>query len=71
MMRIFSHAVIAALLLVVGFSAASAASMDASTFSCKDLTEKNESTDKTAQYGASVILYWMAGFKPPKSRAPS
>jgi hypothetical protein len=63
MMRIFSRAAIAALLLVVGFSAASATSMDASTFSCKELTEKNESTDKTAQYGASVILYWMAGYQ--------
>jgi hypothetical protein len=63
MMRFFSRAVAAALLLVFTFGAASAASMDASTFSCKELAEKNESADKTAQYGASVILYWMAGYQ--------
>jgi len=63
-MRLLLRAIAAALLLVTGASAASAEmTIDASTLSCKDLTEKNQSTDKTAQYGASVILYWMAGYQ--------
>ena len=63
-MRLLLRAIAAALLLVAGASAASAEmTIDASTLSCKDLTEKNQSTDKTAQYGASVILYWMAGYQ--------
>jgi hypothetical protein len=69
MTRILSNSVVAALLLFAAFGAASAASLDASTLSCKDLTDKNESTDKTAQYGASVILCWMAGYQATEEQA--
>lgn len=63
MLRPFARALTAALLFVTTAAAVSAATvMDASTFSCKELTEKDQSQEKDSVYGASVILYWMAGY---------
>ncbi|MET0407920.1 MAG: HdeA/HdeB family chaperone [Hyphomicrobium sp.] len=63
MMRILLSAVVALLLLAPSIRPAAAQSLDASTFSCHDLAEKAQSSDKTAVYGASVILYWMEGYQ--------
>lgn len=63
MKHVFFSAIAAALLLASTFSVASAESLDASTLSCRELTEKSQSSDKTAVYGASVILYWMEGYQ--------
>ena len=62
MTRRFLSAAAAALLLAIPFNTASADVLDASTLSCSDLVEKAASSDKDAEYGASVILYWMAGY---------
>lgn len=63
MKHVFFSAIAAALLLASTFSVASAESLDASTLSCRELTEKSQSSDKSAVYGASVILYWMEGYQ--------
>ena len=55
-------AVLAGFLSTSPIPASAAASMDASAFSCRELTEKDQSADKSQKYGASVILYWMAGY---------
>jgi hypothetical protein len=63
MMRNIARALTAALFLFWSALAATAAGkMDASTFSCKELTAKAEAADHTSKYGASVLLYWMAGY---------
>lgn len=43
-------------------SAASAETIDAKAFSCKELTDSLASKDKEDQYGATVILYWIHGY---------
>jgi hypothetical protein len=63
MKHVLFSAIAAAMLLAPAFSAASAESLDASTLSCRELTEKSQSSDKSAVYGASVILYWMEGYQ--------
>lgn len=58
MLRSFSRALTAALLFITTATDVFAeTAMDASTFSCKELTEKDQSQEKSAVYGASVILY--------------
>jgi acid stress chaperone HdeB len=70
MMRTFARALASALLLAVtSISASAASSMDASAFSCKELTDKDQSSSKSAWYGASVILYWMAGYHHTEEQA--
>ncbi len=52
-----------AVVLSVGLTfPASAESMDASAFSCKELTEALASADKESVYGATVLLSWLAGY---------
>lgn len=63
MVRILLSAVTAALLLATSFNSASADTLDASTLTCRELAEKSQSSDKMDAYGASVILYWMAGYQ--------
>ncbi|CAA2137983.1 HdeA/HdeB family chaperone [Hyphomicrobium sp. ghe19] len=63
MMRTLLSAVTAALLLATSFNFASAETIDASTLTCHDLIETAESHDKTSVYGATVVLYWMAGYQ--------
>lgn len=62
-MRTFLGAVTAMLLLATSFNSASAEEIDASTLTCRDLNAKAQSSDKVAVYGATVILYWMAGYQ--------
>ncbi len=61
MMRAYTL-VAAAAALILAAAPASAESVDASTFSCKDLTSSYTSLSEEEQYGATVILYWMAGY---------
>ncbi len=63
MKRLLLSVIAAAFLLAPAISASAAESLDASTLSCKELTEKVQSSDKSANYGASVILYWMEGYQ--------
>ncbi|MFT3730004.1 MAG: HdeA/HdeB family chaperone [Hyphomicrobium sp.] len=63
MTRILWSAVAAFMLLVPVVHPAAADTIDASTFSCRDLVQSAQSSDKTAVYGASVILYWMEGYQ--------
>lgn len=63
MMRTLLSAVTAALLLATSFTSASADTLDASTLTCSELAEKSKSSDKTEAYGATVVLYWMAGYQ--------
>lgn len=63
MMRLLLSAATAVLLLVTSFNAASADTIDASTLTCHDLVAKAQSSDKTSVYGATVVLYWMAGYQ--------
>lgn len=52
----------AAFMAIAGVpTGASAGPIDASTVTCKDLTDSGKSGGDGA-YGASVILYWMAGY---------
>ncbi|HET6390180.1 HdeA/HdeB family chaperone [Hyphomicrobium sp.] len=62
MTRRFLSAAAAALLLASPFHTASADVIDASTLTCRDLVAKAASSDKKEEYGASVILYWVAGY---------
>ena len=61
MMRAYSW-VAAAAAMFLAAAPASADSVDASTFSCKDLTSSYTSSTEEEQYGATVILYWMASY---------
>jgi hypothetical protein len=62
MMRNLVSAVFAALSLFALNTPASAESIDASAFSCKELTDALNSADESDQYGATVLLYWMHGY---------
>jgi len=62
MMRTLVSAVFAALSACVLVSPASAESIDASAFSCKELTDALGSSAENDQYGATVLLYWMHGY---------
>lgn len=61
MLRSLACSLVAALALALLPAAASAEQIDASTVTCKDLTDSGNS-GKEGAYGASVILYWMAGY---------
>lgn len=61
MLRFFVCALAGALSLFAATTAAVSEPMDASTLTCKQLTESGNEGGKGA-YGASVILYWMAGY---------
>lgn len=63
MKRLLLSAIAATLLLIPTLRPAAAQTVDASTFSCRELVEKAQSGDKSAVYGASVILYWMEGYE--------
>ncbi|WP_290982083.1 HdeA/HdeB family chaperone [Hyphomicrobium sp.] len=63
MLRIVLSAITTAFLLACAIPSASAEQLDASTLSCRELTEKAASSNKSAVYGASVILYWMEGYQ--------
>ena len=63
MMRTLFGVIAAVLVLISVQGPAFADSVDASTVSCHELIEKSQSSDKTAQYGASVILFWMEGYQ--------
>ncbi|SFV27282.1 HdeA/HdeB family chaperone [Hyphomicrobium facile] len=62
-MRTLLSAVTAALLLATSFNSASAETIDASTLTCHDLIETAASSEKASVYGATVVLYWMAGYQ--------
>jgi hypothetical protein len=63
MLRILLSAITAAFVLACAIQPASGEQLDASTLSCRELTEKAQSTNKSAAYGVSVILYWMEGYQ--------
>ena len=61
MLRYFASALAGAMYLIAATTAALSEPMDASTLTCKQLTESGNEGGEGA-YGASVILYWMAGY---------
>ncbi len=61
MLRFFVRALAGVLSLAIVTTAATSEPMDASTLTCKQLTEGGNEGGQGA-YGASVILYWMAGY---------
>lgn len=61
MLRYFASALAGAMSLIAATTAALSEPMDASTLTCKQLTESGNEGGEGA-YGASVILYWMAGY---------
>ena len=62
MFRFIAATALSAAMIAAVSLPASAESVDASAFSCKELTDSLNSTDKETQYGAVVILSWMAGY---------
>jgi hypothetical protein len=67
MQKLFAAAAAALMLFSFG-QVASAESVDAKVFSCKELTAAMQSKDEDDQYGASVILYWMHGYLSTEER---
>jgi len=63
MRLLLSAATAVLLLLVTSLNSASADTIDASTLSCRDLVARAGSSDKASVYGATVVLYWMAGYQ--------
>jgi acid stress chaperone HdeB len=55
-------AIVAAMAVVGAQTTASAETLDASAFSCADLTESANSSDKQGQLGASMILHWLHAY---------
>lgn len=61
MLRFFACALAGVLSLAAATTVAMSEPMDASTLTCKQLTDSGNEGGEGA-YGASVILYWMAGY---------
>lgn len=61
MLRSIACALAVALPLTLSSVMASAEQIDASTVTCKELTDRS-AAGKDEAYGASVLLYWMAGY---------
>lgn len=62
MKRSVKSAALAAILFGSFAQTAAAETIDASVFTCKELTEAMQSKSEDDQYGASVILYWISGY---------
>lgn len=61
MLRLFACVLAGAISLIADMPQAWSEPMDASTVTCQQLTESGNEGGQGA-YGASVILYWMAGY---------
>lgn len=62
MMRSLIAAALAAMSFAAVAAPAQAEVLDASTFTCKEVADGFASSSRDEQYGASTILYWMAGY---------
>lgn len=61
--NIYPRAGFALLFACAAAQSARAEVVDVSTFSCKQLSDAMNSDKKDDQYGASAILYWIAGYE--------
>lgn len=61
MLRFLASAIAAMLSLAFSTYSVSAEQLDASTVTCKELTDRS-AAGKDDAYGASVLLYWLAGY---------